>query len=234
MAEGANDPGKGTEPQVTVEVEALRRENEGLKTTQRSLQRELERARQTGGSARNLEERLQANEEALIASLDILGKLAVAAELKDVNPAPVLEKLRKPKPQAEQAPSVEQQRAGVTIVAAAEAANIADFESAWRTDERLSQARIYWAAGQYDAAAEAAKMALRGAKTKTYTEEELKRAVDEASTREKQRAASTPPGSSATTGNERTITVADLKKMSNTERREFAADIRKALRKANG
>ena len=232
---GANPEGGAPSDETTAKLTAALAENEALKKTQSSIQRELERVRQSGGSIKGLEARIQANEDAQIAVLEAVGQIAAAGELKDVAAkiTTVVEQVRKnraaPAPELKEDPAV---KAGAEIVSAADAAGISEdkFEDVWKTDPRLVEARALWRAGSYDAAIVSFKTALTKSPAKMLPEDEIKKRVDEELAKARRSAAPTSAPGSTTVGSDRTIKASELAKLPADERAKLAKDLRKALK----
>lgn len=174
------------------EYEAKAKELDGLKESHKSLQRSYENLRRQGGNVSSLEKRLDANEKLQLTILETLGKLGV--EGIDVKPA--LEEYKKAKESEEQVDAV-RVAASESIIAAFEAAGIdtSEFETTWQTDDRFATARTLFSSGKYAEAAKESIKVLSKPVTKVFTEEDIKKAADEAVAKDRQaRAAQVDPG----------------------------------------
>lgn len=231
---GAN-PAEGTPTDdIQAKLATLTAENEGLRKTQSSLQRELERVRQQGGNVKGLEARFKATEDAQVATLEAIGAIAAAGELKDVaaKVTTLVEQVRKQRAAPEAPTESLAVKAGAEIVSAADAAGISEdkFEEAWKSDARFVEARALWRAGSTDAAVVSFKTALAKPTTNMLPETEIKKRVDEELAKARRGAAPTSNPGSTTVGSDRTIKASELAKLPISERLKLGKDLRAALK----
>lgn len=171
----ANPEGENLKTVPQAEYDTLKARADSLEQQHKSLQRELEKARQGGALQKDLQSRLDSVENLQLTILEQFEKLGID----NVKTADIVAEHRK-KRGAEKEVDASMQRAGEMIVNSATAAGITDFEKAWQ-EERFATARQYWREGKHELAVSAFQAAaVKGEeKAGVYTEEQVKKRVEE-------------------------------------------------------